>query len=200
MNRETWLQVITDTHIRSHFAKHGYTIPEAIKYSCAYSTRGLQNRKGQKRFVAGQCIGRVNPATLEVSHEIVIVPTQADSIEVVAILIHELTHATVGLNEGHELPFQNCAYAVGLEGKPTETEASEELKLTIAQWLEDIGEYPHEVLQANQRKQSTRMYKCACRCGYTMRISSKWIKTAMPKCPLGHGKMASEYETESGDE
>jgi len=31
-------------------------------------------------------------------------------------------------------------------------------------------------------------------CGYTLRTSSKWLKLAIPKCPLSHGKMIAYDE------
>ena len=188
---------IAEQYIRPHFEAKGYTIPEGIKYSCSFSTKGAFKRKGQKRFVAGQCMSNTDKEGKHRNFEIVIVPNESNSIEVLDTLIHELVHATVGLNEGHETVFANCAYAVGLTGKPTSTYATEELKATLAQWVAEAGEYPHESLQVNMRKQSTRLYKCECRqCGYKMRITRSWIALAVPKCPLGHGKMHSDYVPE----
>lgn len=196
MNRETWLGEVTDKYIRQHFISKGYEIPANVKFSCSFSTKGAFKRKGQKRFVAGQCIPTFDSQG-KIRHEIVIVPTQSDTIEVLDTLVHELCHATVGNHHEHNLVFSKCAYAVGLEGKPTSTNATEALKATFAEWVKEIGEYPHETLQVNMRKQSTRLYKCECRCGYKMRISRSWLDVAIPKCPLGHGKMQSEYEPET---
>ena len=201
LNRESWLNHMTEEYIKPMFTSKGYTIPEGIKYSCSFSTKGAFKRKGQKRFVAGQCISNQDKAGNHRNFEIVIVPNESNSIEVLDTLIHELCHATVGLNDGHGAVFTTCAYAVGLKGKPTSTNASESLKALLSQWVSEAGEYPHESLQVNMRKQSTRLYKCECRvCGYKMRISRTWLALAVPKCPLGHGKMASDYVIESDDE
>jgi hypothetical protein len=200
LNRESWLNHMTEEYIRPMFQAKGYTIPEGIKYSCSFSTKGAFKRKGQKRFVAGQCISNQDKAGNHRNFEIVIVPNESNSIEVLDTLIHELCHATVGLNEGHGSVFENCSKAVGLEGKPTSTNATEALKVLLAQWVAEAGEYPHESLQVNMRKQSTRLYKCECGiCGYKMRISRTWLALATPKCPLGHGKMTSDYVIESDD-
>ena len=192
-NRESWLNHMTAKYLVPHFQAKGYTIPENIKFSCSFSTKGAFKRKGQKRFVAGQCMSNTDKEGKHRNFEIVIVPNESNSIEVIDTLIHELCHAVVGLNEGHGKVFENCAYAVGLEGKPTSTNATEALKTTIQEWVNEAGEYPHESFQVYMRKQSTRLHKCACPCGYTMRISSKWLKIATPKCPLGHGKMDHDF-------
>lgn len=196
-NRESWLCYMTEQYIRPMFESKGYTIPEGIKYSCSFSTKGAFKRKGQKRFVAGQCISNRDSQGNHRNFEIVIVPNESNSIEVLDTLIHELCHATVGLNEGHGAIFTTCAYAVGLTGKPTSTYATDELKALLNQWVSEAGEYPHESLQVNMHKQSTRLYKCECGvCGYKMRISRTWLALAIPKCPLGHGKMQSDYVIE----
>ena len=197
LNREAWLGYMTEEYIKPHFQAKGYTIPDGIKYSCSFSTKGAFKRKNQKRFVAGQCMSSKDEEGNHRNFEIVIVPNESNSIEVLDTLIHELCHATVGLDKGHGSIFANCAYAVGLTGKPKSTYATEELKATLAQWVEQAGEYPHESLQVNMRKQSTRLYKCECKkCGYKMRISRAWLNYAIPKCPLMHGKMQSEYVPE----
>lgn len=38
-------------------------------------------------------------------------------------------------------------------------------------------------------KQSTRLIKAYCdECGYTVRVTRKWIRVAFPICPLHQGK------------
>jgi hypothetical protein len=200
-NREEWLNAVTNKYIRQHFADKGYTIPDTVRFSCSYSTKGAFKRKGQKRFVVGQCIDSRDKDGNFTHNEIVIVPNESDSIEVLDTLVHELCHATVGNGHQHNAIFANCAYAVGLEGKPTSTNATEALKALFALWIADLGEYPHQALTVNLRKQSTRLYKCECgKCGYKMRISRTWLDLAIPKCPLGHGKMQSEYSPEEIEE
>jgi hypothetical protein len=129
-----------------------------------------------------------------------IVPTLADSARVIDVLIHELCHATVGNAEGQNKVFGACARAVGLEGKLTSTKAGDALLNDILLWVATEGEYPHAKLSTRYTKQTTRNLACKClKCGYALRTSSKWLKLAFPKCPLGHGKMWSEYKPESDD-
>ena len=197
-NRESWLNLIADKHIRPLFASKGYTIPANVRLSCSLASGGIHTKKHQKKFTLGECY----PASMSSDDtiQIMIVPSLADSARVIDVLIHELCHATVGNGEGHNKVFGACARAVGLEGKLTSTKAGEWLLALITQWIEAEGEYPHSKLNARYTKQSTRNLACKClKCGYALRTSSKWIKLAMPKCPLGHGKMWSEYEAESGE-
>jgi hypothetical protein len=196
-NRETWLNAITSQFIRPHFEKAGYTIPDNIRMSCAFSTKGAHTKSHQKTFVMGQCISP--RASGDNHHEIIIVPSLSESIDVVGTLIHELCHATVNgdhASHGHDHVFKQCANAVGLVGKMTSTGESEELKALILEWVNELGQYPHASLDVKLRKQTTRMYKTVCRnggCGYTMRISSKWLKVAVPACPACNSTMESPF-------
>ena len=174
LNREAWLNLITDKHLRLHFENKGFTIPDNIRMSCSLTSR---------KQAIGQCWSSV--ASEDNHFEIFIHPSEADSIRVVDILIHELCHAVVGLEAGHKKPFKQCAEAVGLTGKMTSTYATQELKDQIIEWVNDIGQYPHApLLSDGTKKQSTRMIKCVCKhCEYQVYTSKKWIEVAIPTCP-----------------
>lgn len=193
-NREQWLHSITDKYIRPLFASKGYTIPSNVRLSCSLASGGIHTKAHQKRFTLGECYAP--SMSSDDSIQIMIVPTLADSARVIDVLIHELCHATVGVKEGHNNVFKACAVSVGLEGKMTSTKASEWLSAMIAEWVAIEGEYPHATLATRYRKQTTRLHKCDCHCGYTMRISSKWLKLATPRCPLGHGEMSHDFVTD----
>jgi hypothetical protein len=174
LNREAYLNFITDNYIRDHFKSRGYTIPDNVRMSCSLTST---------KKAIGQCWSSLNSA--DNHFEIFISPKVADSVEVIDILIHELVHATVGIKAGHKAPFKACALAVGLEGKMTSASAGDVLKATIQAWVDEAGQYPHAPLtQSGIKKQSTRMLKCACQsCGYQVYTSRKWIELALPVCP-----------------
>jgi hypothetical protein len=197
-NREQWLNLMADKYIRPMFASKGYTIPTNVRLSCSLASGGIHTKKHQKRFTLGECYSPTMSGDNTI--EIMIVPTLADSARVLDVLVHELCHATVGNVNGHNSIFGACARAVGLEGKLTSTKAGEWLSALIAEWIKAEGEYPHATLSTRYKKQSTRMYKCDCACGYTMRISSKWLKIATPRCPLGHGDMSHEFMATEGED
>lgn len=195
MNRESYLNYITNTYARPHFAKAGYTIPANIRMSCSLTSR--------KKHI-GECWS--SDASQDQHFEIFISPKVADSVEVIDILIHELCHATVGNKAGHGAIFKKCALAVGLEGKMTSASASPELKAIIQSWVDQAGQYPHAPLtQSNIKKQSTRLLKCVCgECGYTVRLAKKWLDVATPECPnpdcFNHGYPMQTEQTEETEE
>ena len=69
----------------------------------------------------------------------------------------------------------------------TATIATDSLKLKIAEWVKVLGEYPHAILggeNSGGKKQSTRLIKCECECGYNVRITRKWLNDlGAPICP-----------------
>jgi hypothetical protein len=174
LNREAYLNYITNTYARPHFKAQGYDIPDNVRMSCSLTSH---------KKAIGQCWS--SEASEDKHFEIFIHPSQSDSLEVIDTLIHELVHATVGLKAGHKAPFKKCANAVGLVGQMRSAGAGEELKATIAQWIAEAGQYPHATLtQSGIKKQSTRMIKCVCNnCGYQVYTSKKWIEVALPVCP-----------------
>lgn len=174
LNREAYLNYITDTYIRNHFAKAGYTIPQNVRMSCSLTST---------RKHIGECWSSV--ASEDNHFEIFISPKVADSVEVIDILIHELVHATVGNQAGHGKVFKHCALAVGLEGQMRSASANAELKAMIGEWVAEAGQYPHAPLtQSGIKKQTTRQIKCVCSgCDYQVYTSRKWIEVALPRCP-----------------
>jgi hypothetical protein len=174
LNREAYLNYITDTYARPHFAKAGYTIPDNVRMSCSLTST---------KKAIGECWS--NLASGDNHYEIFIAPKIADSVMAIDILIHELVHATVGIKAGHKAPFKKCANAVGLIGQMRSAGASPELKTIIQSWVDEAGQYPHAPLtQSGIKKQSTRMIKCICtHCEYQVYTSKKWIELARPICP-----------------
>ncbi|HDR9506919.1 hypothetical protein C5615_09815 [Burkholderia cepacia] len=58
---------------------------------------------------------------------------------------------------------------------------------------DDEGTGKDEPLNNKPPRQSTRMHKTECtECGYTARVSAKWLKVGAPLCPAAHGPM--EYD------
>ena len=174
LNREAYLNYITDTYARPHFQTKGYTIPANVRMSCSLTSH---------KKAIGQCWS--SEASEDKHFEIFIHPSQADSVGVIDTLIHELCHATVGNKAGHGKVFKQCALSVGLQGQMRSASASPELKAIIQSWVDEAGQYPHAPLTSSGiKKQSTRMIKCVCsHCGYQVYTSKKWIEVVPPSCP-----------------
>jgi hypothetical protein len=181
--REVWLARLTD-RLRPHFAAVDYTIPDNVRVSCGWPSRGGD---APRRRVGGQCW---HPdCSSDNTIEIFISPTIDDRMDVAHILAHELIHATVGNEAGHGPIFRACATAIGLEGPMRSTEPSEAFKRALQPILQRMGDYAHASLNSKKsggtKKQTTRLKKVTCRsCGYVARVTQTWIDLSGPPiCP-----------------
>ena len=204
-NREQWLEQAVE-EMREHFAAQNYQIPP-LRVTCGWpSVRPLSKKKRRIGECWDKSVASDNKAQIFISPFLV---DSADQQGVLATLVHEVVHAVVGNQEGHNKVFGKCARAVGLEGKLTSTIAGESLVEKFKQWLGKLGEYPHAKLDLEQRpvkKQSTRLIKCECsdeQCGFNVRITRKWLdQVGAPECPI-HGEMKAilpEEKEEDSDE
>ena len=158
--------------------------PPAVKVSCGFPLK----RKGKGSHALGQCWCK--SASKGETFEIFVCPTQADPVEVLAILLHEFVHAAVGLECGHKGAFKRVAMLCGLEGKMTATVPGEGLRAILVGIAGLLGVYPHRELVptvgTGPKKDSTRLLKVWCpSCDYTVRVSRKWIDVGLPLCPCG---------------
>lgn len=156
-----------------------------VKVSVGFPYR----RKGKGSHAVGQCwCSTRSKANV---FEIFVCPTQDQAITVLAILLHELIHATVGLKEGHKGDFRTVAKSVGLEGKMTATVPGVELTKRLNGLAKSLGAYPHRELDptstgSGAKKEGTRLLKVWCPdCEYTCRITMKWIEIGLPTCVCG---------------
>jgi hypothetical protein len=182
--REEWLQAAVN-HMRKHFQRHAYTIPERVRVSCGLPSTGAF---ATVKRSTGEAWASTNSA--DQHFEIFISPTIADAPTVLPTLAHELVHVTVGLKAGHRGHFIECARAIGLVSPWTATHASDDMKLLIDEITTKIGAYPHGTLlrmTTGKKKQTTRLLKVGCAtCGYNTRITMQWILVAVPTCPNEH--------------
>lgn len=204
MNREEWLNEGLK-RLREDFASTDFILPEGIRVTCGWPSKSAL---AAKRKRVGECWS--SDCSKDGHFEIFISPYISDSVEALAILVHESVHAAVGLECKHKGAFKTCALAMGLEGKMTETNASEGLKVRLRAIIEEIGEYPHATLDKlavsnAPPKQSTRMHKVVCpMCEYTIRVSQKWLDIGTPTCPCGEpmvadGEPKEEEESDAGE-
>lgn len=192
--REQWLNKALAL-IRKHLDQTAeVTVPEAVRVSV-----GFPGGRRSKNHAIGQCW--TNTASKDKVFELFISPTIDEAQEVLATLIHEAIHATVGLAAGHKAPFKKVAIAAGLEGKMTATFAGPWLRDVMKDWSAKLGPYPHGALDPSKadtsgpKKQSARLIKCECtECGYVVRTTQKWLATGEPLCPCNGEPMSVESE------
>ena len=179
--REEWLERMT-TALRPKFKKAGYALPRRVRVSCGWPAEGAL----RKEMRIGECW--VASASEGGTPEIFVSPALADSVQVAGTLVHELIHAVLPEKEDHGKKFRAAMAPLGLEGKATATTIGDELRAELAGIVKEIGPYPHARIKFNRRtkKQSTRLLKAACpECGYTIRVTAKWVEVGLPTCVCG---------------
>lgn len=183
--REAWLMQAIE-HMRPWFEDAGATLPDKIRVSTGWSKNARKGSIGWT-WISGASEDKIS--------NVFISPEKSDSVEVLAILAHELVHVWDDCEHGHGAEFKKVATAIGLEGKMTATVAGEALKDQLEALTVIMGDYPHAKMLVGEgggkssgpKKQGTRMIKLhapTC-CGYTVRTTQKWIDAGMPNCPHG---------------
>ena len=179
--RETYLQTAVE-RLAPLFVAQGFSLP-AVRVSVGIPAGG----KGKKLKAIGQCWS--NLASADNTTEIFICPSQSDPVAVLAILLHELIHAAVGLKCGHKGAFKRVALSLGLTGKMTATIPGPALAKDLQALADTLGEYPHAALNtalSGRKKQSTRMIKLTCDdCGWSCRTAQKNVDAGLPTCHCG---------------
>lgn len=224
MNRETWLKMLADK-MAPTFAELGHPLPE-FRASIGFPSAG------KDAAVTGECWDK--RVSGDGHFEIFLNPGRDDSQAIAFTLAHELTHAAVGLKEGHKGEFAKVTRALGFAAPLTQ--AQDPLKATkLAEWvapmLEELGPIPHAAIalpsmgygavrrmgggvapvelpkddggdegegnddapiSTRPKKQTARLLKAECaECGYTVRVTAKWLEVGPPHCPA-HGAMNAE--------
>jgi hypothetical protein len=192
-SRDAWLQAAAD-QLRPLFDRVGAPLPGKLRFAIAFPSTGRKSKR------IGECWD--SSASADGHFEIIVRSDQSDPVDVLGILIHELTHAAVGLAAGHGKAFKWIAVALGLEGKMTATVAGAKLRADLAKLADVVGPLPHGKLgfglSDRPKKQEARMLKAECStCGYVVRVARKWLEVGPPHCPE-HGAMSCDgFEAEA---
>jgi hypothetical protein len=197
--REAWLEAAID-QFRPRFEEVGYPLPEKIHVSVGFGT-GV---RGENKTILGATWARFVSED-DVNH-MFISPVAGDTAEVLRILLHELIHATLDCQDGHEGRFAEIATRLGFTGPMTTTPASIELAAEFMVLAAELGEYPHGRLDVDRAKldipvgpdgkpvakphtgpptQRTKYLKVECpQDGYIARVTAKWLKQGHPLCGI----------------
>jgi len=198
--REQWLTELTN-RLRPMFAAIGFPLPEKIRASCGFPSRGALAKKAKRVGEAWS-----SDQSEDQHFETFVTPMVCDPVGVAEIQVHELCHCAAGLECKHRKPFTTVARALGLEGKMTATVAGEALQATLEEIVEEIGTYPHAKLvhTSNPKKQNTRMLKVVCsdlQCGCVIRMTKKWQEqVGLPMCGCGACMKAESTEVPEDEE
>lgn len=176
-NRETWLNDMAAL-MASRFEELGKPIPK-FRVAVGWTSAGKTSKVG------GECWHSSNSA--DGAFEVLVAPINDDSMEVAAILAHELCHAAAGFRHGHKGAFANLMQELGLVRPFTCSVAGPAFKEWVQPFIDKLGAIPHARIMlkperqaapggdegseegdgeggsSNQKKkQSTRMLKAAC--------------------------------------
>lgn len=158
--REAWLMTAIE-HLRPKFEEVGAELPAKIRVSTGWSKNARKGSIGWT-WISGAAEDKVS--------NVFITPEKSDSVEVLAILVHELVHVWDDCEHGHTSVFKKVAEAVGLTGKMTATVAGDELRDELEALTVIMGDYPHAKMivgdaggkDSGPKKQGTRMIKYVC--------------------------------------
>lgn len=177
MNRETWLNALAAL-MAPRFEELGKPIPK-FRVAVGWTSAGKTSKIG------GECWHSSNSA--DKVFEILCAPILDDSMEVAAVLAHELSHAAAGFKHGHKGDFATLMKSLGLVRPYTSSVPGPQFKEWVQPFLDKLGKIPHAriMLQpersprdlaedagdegvdeggsSNQKKkQTTRMLKATC--------------------------------------
>lgn len=187
--REAWLKA-AEAVMAYWIEVEGYEYPTNTRVSCGFPKQS----KGRGNAI-GQCWS--TEVSGDQHFEIFISPTHNDALEACGTLLHEMVHATVGIEAAHGKHFVKLARMLGLEGKPTHCGPGADTKELIqAKVIDVLGDYPAAPMNVSDIKTKkvpngkTYLKKCECEeCGYIAYTTAKWInEVGMPHCP-DHGEM-----------
>lgn len=192
MTREEWLVKATDLFREDLFRRNGATIP-TVRVSVGFpgGSRGGKSVIGQIWHGA---------ETSDSVPQVFISPVIDEPVRALDVLVHELVHACTP-GDGHGSAFKRLAVSVGLTGRMTATVAGPSLRAELETIASFLGTYPHAAINLQDRKkQSTRMVKVECFCGYCVRMTRKWLDSiGAPMCPACDVQL-TESSGESGED
>ena len=132
MTREEWLSAAVE-ELRPVFDSLN-PLPEKIRVTCGFPSvrsTALKKRIGEHWSPK---------ASEDQTHEILISPVLDDSVEVFAVLVHELAHAATD-GDGHQGRFPATVRSLSLEGKPSQTYAGDAFKQRFKDLIDGLGPY-----------------------------------------------------------
>lgn len=133
MNRETWLNALA-AKMAPRFEELGHPLP-AFRVSIGWTSGGRSSRAN------GECWSPTRSADRH--FEIFIAVTEDSTTMIAAILAHELTHAAVGLAEGHKGKFATVLAALGLKRPFTSSVPTPAFEAWVAPFVDELGAVPH---------------------------------------------------------
>ncbi len=192
--REEWLVAAVAALRTKVFIPSDVKLPDVIRVSTGWPAK---HSKGS----IGWCYK--TEAADDSSTNVFVSPAVSCPNQILAVLTHELIHASDDCRSKHSGYFAKTHAKVGLVGKPTACDVGPELARELEAIASKLGEYPHAALThpTKEKTQTTRMIKLTCRdsdCGCIARTTTKWLESiGAPSCACGLGPMLTDEELEN---
>lgn len=182
--REEWLVAAVEL-LRPMFDADaiGKPVPKRVQISVGWAKRP---GKGIGWCYPAEAVADGAATTIFISPE-----RESDEILILCTVLHEMVHAADNCESGHRGWFAKTVKAFGFNGKPTSSQdPGDALRAILKAHADTLGPYPHLPLELGggadvAPKQTTRQLKAVCACGYTIRVSRKWIDQGLPTCSCG---------------
>jgi len=198
--REDWL-LDAFAAFRGWLKDVGMELPEQIHLSVGFG----YGAKRESALILGQTFATFKSAD-GVNH-VFISPALDQIHEVLATLLHEAIHVGNDCRDGHKGEYARVARELGFTGTLLGIDTTTELRDRLEILGFELGIFPHSKLEvlapapllvgpdgkeiktrgtSGPPRQGTRLIKATCgECGYTIRITRKWLDVGNPTCPCG---------------
>lgn len=174
ITREDWLQEAAEL-ILLEVILPVYTPRETmqLKLSVGYPP----NTKANSKIISCCMASHVSEGGF---NEIFISPEINDSLQVLTALTHEIVHALVDCQGGHQGGFRKIAKRIGFEGRIAHAQAGRVLKAKLHDYITLLGAIPHSKINLSQvPRQTNRNLKVWCDCGFKFNTSRTQIETVL---------------------
>lgn len=175
--REEWLIKATQRMYADIFPK------ESNKPDVLVSIGLPRSRSKKGAHAIGQCWS--GTLSQDGRHHLFISPVLDDKVTILATLLHELVHSSVGVVHGHQGEFIKLAKAVGLVKPWTATSPDDACRTRLGNIASAIGTLDHSRLNPatlNLKKQTTRLRLYECDHGQKIRAATDSLTARCLEC------------------
>ena len=171
--REEWLNVASILLLDELGGVCSIRADLDVKISVGFAPNTKTNSR-----VRGVCFSRA--ASESRLNEIYISPVINDTLDVLAVLLHELIHAIDDCVSGHQGEFSKRSRAMGFLPPLTSSRPNAQLLEKLQAVKTAIGDFPHAKIAMHGFKQESRSLKCVCAdCDFRFQASITQIARAM---------------------
>lgn len=183
--RHNWIETALGS-FRGHFQECGYTVPTNVRVSVGFVKSSTHpkalgqcfDKKASKDGFFELFISPIVGATGEVETD------TKSTVNILETIAHEMVHASVGIDQGHQGQFITCAAAVGFVRPWRYTPAGERMLTIINTIIGKQGLFPAGAITLPRKKQGKSLIKCYCECNYVAYITMKNLEEhGTPICP-----------------